>query len=437
VRGTGSFRDEAGRQRAALRLPRPTIRLRLAAWYASLLFVTGAGLLTFSYAVVRHEFGDARRIHVRVDERVSTLNGGRTRALTVRIGPGLPRDAQLRGLSPTERDTYRRARAALLAASHRADQRALRRVLLFFGAALLLVTLGSILAGWLIAGRVLRPIARITATARSISGRTLHERIALGGPRDELRELADTFDTMLARLEDAFESQRRFVANASHELRTPLAIVRTEVDVTLADPAADAQELRGMARVVRDANERMERLIESLLALTRSEGALREPRPADLGDLAAEALATHLAPGAAAPSVEADLAPAPVSGDPVLLERLAANLVENASRYNIGGGWIRVSTALVGGEARLRVENPGAPIPAESLAGLLEPFRRLEGSRARATGGYGLGLAVVRAVAEAHGGRVELLARPEGGLVVTVVLPAGAPAAAAVPARAL
>ncbi|HEU4977788.1 MAG TPA: ATP-binding protein [Solirubrobacteraceae bacterium] len=403
-----------------LRLPRPTIRLRLAAWYAGLLFVSGGGLLTLSYAVVRHEFSDARRIHVRIEERLPPIGStGRARTLTLRVAPGVPPDAQLHHLPASERRAYRRARAALLEASRAADQRALRRVLIAFISALLLVTLGSIAAGWLIAGRVLRPIARITAAARSISGRTLHERIALGGPHDELRELADTFDTMLARLQEAFDSQHRFVANASHELRTPLAIIRTEVDVTLADPDADVQDMRAMAHVVRDANERMERLIASLLALARSESGVGAPRPADLAELARAAIAGE----AGGVTVEAALEPAPVEGDPVLLERLAANLVENAARYNAPGGWVRVRTDADGSEARLVVENPGPRIEQDALPALLEPFRRLEGSRARATGGYGLGLAVVRAVADAHGGRVELLARKEGGLRVTVALP--------------
>jgi signal transduction histidine kinase len=416
-----------------LRLPAPTIRLRLAAWYAALIFVTGAGLLTLSYAVVRHEFGDARRVHVRVEERLPPPDtGGRARTLTLRVVPGVPPDAQLHGIPASERRAYRRARSALLVASRRADERALRRVLLFFAIALLLVTLGSIAAGWLIAGRVLRPISRITAAARSISGRTLHERIALGGPRDELRELADTFDTMLARLQNAFESQHRFVANASHELRTPLAIIRTEVDVTLADPDADTRDLRAMGVVVRDANERMEWLIASLLALARSEGGIRAPRAADLAELARVAIAAETALGGEI-ALDAVLDPAPVQGDPVLLERLAANLVENAARYNEPGGWVRVQTECHDAEARLIVENPGPQIDQDALPALLEPFRRLEGSRARATGGYGLGLAVVRAVAEAHGGRVELAARAEGGLRVSVVLPA---APASVPALA-
>ena len=184
----------------------------------------------------------------------------------------------MRTLSADERQAYRQARNAYAAQVHAANDRALSKVLLAFGGALLLVTLASVAAGWIVAGRALRPISRITSTARSISERTLDARIALDGPRDELRELADTFDSMLERLEAAFDSQRRFVANASHELRTPLAIVRTELDVTLDDPDADRDELRSMALVVRDANERMERLIASLLALASSEAGIVQAR---------------------------------------------------------------------------------------------------------------------------------------------------------------
>src|SRR5919206_561726 len=272
--------------------------------------------------------------------------------------------------------------------------RALRRVLLAFGLALALVTLASVAAGWIVAGRALRPIKRITATARSISDETLDARIALAGPRDELRELADTFDTMLARLEGAFESRRRFVANASHELRTPLSIVRAELDVTLGDPHATPDELRAMAGVVRDANDRMERLIGSLLDLAGGEAGIAQPRPADLAEAVRPALAAQPAlAGGGTITLDAVLEPAPVDGEPVLLERLAANLVENAVRYNAALGWVRVRTGVERGEAVLSVENAGPPVPADEAPALLEPFRRLDASRARATGGYGLGLA--------------------------------------------
>jgi signal transduction histidine kinase len=415
-----------------MRLPRPSIRLRLTAWYATIFIAMGTVLLAVSYAVVRHEFRNEQgRVHVAVEEFAPVKSGAATPAFRVKIAPGLPTEntSQVRTLTSDERDAYIRARNAYAAQVHAANDRALRRVLLAFGGALLLVTLASVAAGWMVAGRALRPISRITSTARSISDRTLDARIALSGPRDELRELADTFDSMLERLEAAFESQRRFVANASHELRTPLAIVRTELDVTLDDPDADREELRAMAHVVRDANERMERLIASLLALASSEGGIVQVRATDLADVVAPALEREaFADGAL--QLEATLTPAPVVGDPVLLERLAENLVENAVRYNAAVGWVRVRTGVERGEASLQVTNPGARIDPGDVEGLLEPFRRLESSRSRSTGGYGLGLAVVRAVAQAHGGRVAVLARREGGLEVTVSLPLASAAAA-------
>jgi signal transduction histidine kinase len=404
-------------------MPHPSIRLRLTAWYATIFIAMGTVLLAVSYAVVRHEFRDEQaKVHVSVEELVPVRGGAP--AFRVKIAPGLPTEntSQVRTLSLEERQAYAQARNAYASKVQTANDRALRRVLLAFGGALLLVTFASVAAGWIVAGRALRPISRITSTARSISDRTLDARIALQGPRDELRELADTFDSMLERLEAAFESQRRFVANASHELRTPLAIVRTELDVTLDDPGADAGELRAMAHVVRDANERMERLIASLLALASSEGGIALSRPADLAQAVAPALEREaFADGAL--QLNAKLAPAPVVGDPVLLERLAENLVENAVRYNAAVGWVRVRTGVVRGEATLEIANPGARIEPGDVQGLLEPFRRLESSRSRSTGGYGLGLAVVRAVAHAHGGRVAVLARREGGLEVTVSLP--------------
>jgi signal transduction histidine kinase len=199
--------------------------------------------------------------------------------------------------------------------------------------------------------------------------------------------------------------------------------VRTELDVTLDDPDANENELRSMARVIRDANERMERLIASLLALASSEAGIVQQRPTDLADVVAPALQRERLFDDGSLQLEASLSPAPVLGDAVLLERLAANLVENAVRYNAAVGWVRVRTGIERGEATLHVANPGARIDPTAVEGLLEPFRRLESSRSRSTGGYGLGLAVVRAVAQAHGGRIAVLARREGGLEVTVSLP--------------
>jgi hypothetical protein len=297
---------------------------------------------------------------------------------------------------------------------------------------LALVLVGAVGVGlsYALAGRVLRPLQEITAAAQRLSVERLDARIDLGGPPDELKQLADTFDAMLARLERSFEAQRRFVADASHELRTPLAVMRTEVDVALADPHADADELRAAAEVVRDATIRADRLVDSLLLLARSDRLsvdglpLRErvelPHVADsaLSAVAAEAQAKGL-------QVASGLAPAGVLGDRGLLERLAGNLVENAVRHNVEGGWLRVDTGTVGGRSRLSVESSGPVVDPDEVGHLFEPFRR-SGTARTARTGAGLGLAIVRAVAQVHGGTATATARPSGGLTVTVDLPRSA-----------
>ena len=207
------------------------------------------------------------------------------------------------------------------------------------------MTMVSVAAGWLLAGRALRPLRDITATAQRVSGENLGERISLKGPADELKQLADTFDGMLGRLDAAFGSQRHFVANASHELRTPLAIMRTEVDVSLADPDANVEELRRMGEAVRETVDRCERLIEGLLMLARSEAATGREEPADLSALAADCI-TDLRARAREADVDVrdDLEPAWTRGDPALLERMIANLVDNGIQHNLRGGFLRVST---------------------------------------------------------------------------------------------
>ena len=298
-------------------------------------------------------------------------------------------------------------------------------MLLWFAGALLLLTLASVYAGWLVAGRALRPISRITATARSISDRTLDARIALEGPRDELRELADTFDSMLGRLENAFESQRRFVANASHELRTPLAIVRTELDVTLEDPNASTDDLRAMAGVVGDANTRMERLIASLLALASSEAgvasaALGRPRPRGARPRSIASARSTSAVRCASTRRSTTL---PCSATPCCWSAWRPTWSRTPSATTAPSAGCASGRGPSAARPCCGSRTRGAKIAPDELIGVLEPFRRLESSRARVTGGYGLGLAVVRAVAEAHGGRVQLHAREEGGLEVMVSLP--------------
>ncbi|CAN5378552.1 HAMP domain-containing sensor histidine kinase [soil metagenome] len=312
-----------------------------------------------------------------------------------------------------------RAEALSAALRSQATDTLLRTGAVTFGA----VVLAGAAAGYVVAARALRPVAQITATARRLSTETLTDRIALAGPRDELRELAETFDDMLARLGAAFDSQRRFVANASHELRTPLAVMRTEVDVALADPHADVAELRRMGELVRAGTERADRLVTSLLLLASSEAQARQGLehreefdlaaavPSSLAALEAELAARDL-------RLTTELRPATVVGDPGLLERMVANLVENAVRHNVDGGWLRVHTSVGADSVTLAVANSGpvVALPEE----LFSPFRR----GGRAVSGTGLGLSIVGAVVGAHGGRVTATPRPSGGLTVEVRLPA-------------
>jgi signal transduction histidine kinase len=361
---------------------RPTVRLKMTLLYAGVVFVAGALLLSVSYVLVRQN---------------------------------LTNPSNLRNL-PAGNWDYN------VAAQHEIAQDALARLRTQYVIALAAMTGLSVVLGWAIAGRMLRPLQRITATAKRVSQDNLDERIGLEGPRDELKELADTFDGMLGRLSGAFASQRRFVANASHELRAPLTVIRTELEVTLADPNATTAELRAMGETVRDATLATERLIQALLTLARSEGGVQRRDPVDLAEAARAALA-QMGNEAAARDIATrpTLDPAPVRGDRRLLERLVANLVENAVRHNRDGGAVEVRTSQVAGRSTVEVRNDGDVIPPEALASLLEPFQRLD--RGARGDGVGLGLSIVRSVAEAHGGSVELRARPAGGLVVRVSLP--------------
>ncbi|MGW6457530.1 sensor histidine kinase [Streptomyces sp. NPDC055078] len=298
--------------------------------------------------------------------------------------------------------------------------------------------------GWLVAGRLLRPLSRITSTAERIAGRTLHQRIDLDEPPGEVKRLADSFDSMLDRLDEAFAGQDRFIANAAHELKTPLAVGRTLVEVAVARPSAPP-EVRRLGENLLAVNERHERLIDSLLTLARAESTVTGALPVDLGQIAAAVL-TLAGPGAAERgiTVEAAPGPAPAVGDPVLLEQLVRNLVDNAIKYNVRNGWLRVETGVGPSGAHICVANTGAVISAHEIPVLFEPFRRLT-DRVGSARGSGLGLSIVRAVARTHKGDATAAPRPDGGLVVTATVPA-APAvagragrhrAAAEPARGL
>jgi signal transduction histidine kinase len=280
------------------------------------------------------------------------------------------------------------------------------------------VTLLAAGAGWIVARRILRPVHRLTAAARAASEQNLSQRLALEGPRDELRELADTFDDMLGRLDRAFTSQRQFIANASHELRTPLTLMRTAIDVVLAKPEPTRDELVSMAADVRQAVDHAERLIEALLVLARNEQARVLTDPLDLAAVAEDALEGRTADGI---STITTLDEAPVTGDAVLLERLVDNLLDNAERYNIPGGTIEISTTAYDATAVLRVVNTGAVVPADVVDRLFLPFTRLD-DRTRHDG-FGLGLALVSSIAAIHRGTVDATAVPTGGLDISVRLP--------------
>jgi signal transduction histidine kinase len=347
--------------------PRPTIRLRLTALYALLVFLAGGLLLAVSYALIDGHLHDT---------------------LTDAAADSILRD--LRGQ---------------------------------YVLALVAVTVMAVLLGWLVAGRALSRLRAIEAAASAVSGESLGRRVALQGPDDELRELANAFDAMLERLDAAFASQKRFVANASHELRTPLTVLRTEVDVALADPDATAGDLRAMAEVVREEVTRFEALLASLLALARSEaGALDSDEQVDLAETARRVV-ERLRPEAAENEVRLSLHAerVVVAGDPELLEQLVFNLVENAVAHNCRDGFAVVRLGPRGTDALLEVTNGGPPVPADEVALLTEPFHRFD--RRRAGRGAGVGLSIVRAVATAHGGRLLLVAREEGGLLAEVILP--------------
>jgi signal transduction histidine kinase len=290
--------------------------------------------------------------------------------------------------------------------------------------ALGLLTIFSFGLSWWMAGRALRPVNRITDAARSLSEQTLHARINLQGPNDELKQLADTFDAMLGRLDRAFHSQRRFVANASHELRTPLATERVLIDEALANRSARPDELRSILEQLRTNSEETERLIDALLLLARSERGLQQWAPVDLSD-AVSSVVEQSTPEAtaAAVTISAEVQPVVVSGDPGLLERLAGNLVENAIRHNVPGGSVSVITRRDLDAGVLEVANTGPVLNPGAVAGLLEPFRRAGPDRSSNQGGVGLGLSIVNAIVTAHGGSMLLRARQEGGLFVRVQLP--------------
>jgi signal transduction histidine kinase len=385
---------------------RPTIRIRLTLLYGGMFLIAGMVLLTIIYLLAAQTLQQGNTLPFRVEQG----------SQPVIISSSCP---QLSGRL-TSQEFMDRLEACRQAQQAVALDQLLRRSLL----ALVGLAIVAFAFGYVMAGRVLAPLGRITRTARQVAGSDLHKRIELEGPDDELKELSDTFDDMLDRLDRAFTAQQRFVANASHELRTPLAINRTLLEVQLSDPDASA-ELQQLGKTLLATNERSEQLVEGLLLLARSENEIVDRKPVDLAEVASQAVEQSRADAeTAGVELRGVRQPAYVQGNGVLLERIALNLVQNAVRYNLReDGWVSVSTHAQPGQAVLVVENSGPAVPAYEVDNLFEPFRRLRTERTGSDKGVGLGLSIVRSVARAHGGVAGAQPREEGGLVVRVVLP--------------
>ncbi|MFV0127356.1 sensor histidine kinase [Streptomyces sp. HMX112] len=381
---------------------RPTIRIRLTLLYGGMFLIAGILLLSIIYLLA------AQAMHVGNELPFRIVKGEVTsEACTFPDGA----DAD-------------RFNAAMNACVNEQRQHALDDLLRRSLFALLGLSIIAFAFGYAMAGRVLSPLGRITRTARQVAGSDLTRRIELDGPDDELKELADTFDDMLDRLERAFTAQQRFVANASHELRTPLAINRTLLEVHLSDPGAPV-ELQQLGKTLLATNERSEQLVEGLLLLARSDNEIVERKPVDLAEVASRAIdQTRAEAEAKGVEIRGERAPAVVQGNGVLLERIALNLVQNAVRYNVAeDGWVEVITQVQHGQAVLVMSNTGPVVPAYEIDNLFEPFRRLRQDRTGSDKGVGLGLSIARSVARAHGGRIIAEPREGGGLVMRVTLP--------------
>ncbi|TXK34894.1 HAMP domain-containing sensor histidine kinase [Nonomuraea sp. C10] len=394
---------------------RLSLRLRLTVVYGALFMLAGVVLVGVTYLLFNQEL-------VRIfEEKYGDPGGNRHRFISViKDGVMLSPEASQRLLAEQEADLRAAATTSLLA----------QGVI-----AVVVVACLATALGWVVAGRVLAPLHKVTATARRIAAapdadRGLRERIDLDGPIDEVKELADTFDAMVARLDRSFDGQRRFVANASHELRTPLTLNRALVELAMHRRSASA-DVKRLGESLLEINVRHERLISGLLLLARAEHEVTDRSPVDLADVVAHVVA-QTAPEAAQEKVTVyeEAFPAPTTGDALLLERLVTNLVENGVRHNLrdGTGWVRIaSRTATGGRVTVTVTNTGPVVPPYDVPELFKPFRRLNGERTVTGKSAGLGLSIVRSVARAHGGDVTAHPREGGGLVMTATLPRAVP----------
>ncbi|MEU0968903.1 HAMP domain-containing sensor histidine kinase [Streptomyces sp. NPDC005917] len=405
---------------------RPTIRIRLTLLYGGMFLIAGILLLSIIYLLAAQAISTGNQPLFKIiggsDIKISSDNCPAITGTT---------SLQISDFNAAIAQCVDHQRQAAL------DDLLSRSLLALLGLAVI-----AFAFGYAMAGRVLSPLGRITRTARAVAGSDLSRRIELDGPDDELKELADTFDDMLERLQRAFTAQQRFVGNASHELRTPLAINRTLLEVHLSDPNAPV-ELQQLGKTLLATNERSEQLVEGLLLLARSDNQIVERKPVDLAEVATQAVdQVHAEAEAKGVTIRGVRKPAVVQGNGVLLERIALNLVQNAVRYNVPneevqrealpnkggggrreGGWVEVDTEIQHGQAVLSVANTGPVVPAYEIDNLFEPFRRLRTERTGSDKGVGLGLSIVRSVARAHGGHIAAQPREGGGLVMRVTLP--------------
>ena len=420
------LRDRLTRLAVGRHLPRRTVRLRLTALYGALFLSSGIALLTVTYLLLSRATSECSSTRTPNGATVTMCGssagaiGGMSKepSQATQVGGTV----EIQGLTPRQAD----AQAQLLRTQAVAQRDAqLHQLLAQSGIALGAMAIVSMGLGWIVAGRVLRPLRTITTTARRISATSLHERIAMGGPNDELKELGDTFDDLLARLERAFQAQRQFVANASHELRTPLARQRTVAQVALADPDASVDSLRAAHERVLASGAEQERLIDALLTLARGQAGPRTSEPFDLASVTSDVVLTRRDEAERhGLSVRQRLSAAPAEGDRRLVERLIANLLDNAIAYNQPGGNLDVVVGTRVGHAVVSVSNSGPLVPASEVERLLQPFQRNGPERTGHGRGIGLGLSIVHAIAEAHSATLEVHPRAQGGLVVEVAFPA-------------
>lgn len=395
------------------------VRTRLTLLYALVFLAAGSSLLALTYGLLASRLPAANG-----SGTGAAVPSARLLALCKQYPPNAKRQPPNGKLPDPALEQCKKAfDAGARAASHNQRARTLHSLLLASLIGLGVTTVASAGLGWLLAGRALRPVRVITEAARSAAELRLGDRLALAGPDDELKELADTFDHMLERLDAAFASQKRFVANAAHELRTPLTAMRTSIEVTLSKPSRTPQQLETMAAKVRRSLERAQATIDALLTLAISERGPAMQEPLDLATATEDALdAAASAIARLGLTVEANLEAARTDGDPFLVDRMIANLVDNAVRHNTGDGWIRVRTAERNGDATFEIANSGPHVAAQQIPSLFEPFARAQ-LRLNPEEGVGLGLSIVHAIGTAHGATLTARSRDGGGLEVSVAFP--------------